>query len=259
LPVTEALPRPDQREGGLSKKWPSHVNYFNYFTEIEEHFQRKRGAQILLSPVDWALIASWREAGIPLAAAIAGIDAAFEKFESGRRRDRRPRALIYCAPAVLDAAETMRAAAVGAAGDAAAAGDAKPADAAFSRERVLAHLDAALASLRACPLLAPASPVVAEALAALERARAALAAGAPLELEALDRLLTVLDDKLHAAALEAAPVDLMVRLRAETERELAPYRRQLRVEQLDLIERQFLRRRLLEHARLRRLSLFYMG
>jgi hypothetical protein len=239
------------------------VNYFNYFTEIEEHFQHKRGAQLLLSPVDWALIASWREAGIPLAAAIAGIDAAFEKFESGRRRDRqRPRALVYCAPAVLDAAATMRAAAVGATADnAAAANDAAPArsDTAFSRERVLAHLEAAAHRLRACPAFDPQPAAVAEVLAALDRACASLSAGAPLDLEALDRLLTVLDDKLHAALLEATPVDAMVALRAETDRELAPYRRQLRIEQLDLIERQFLRRRLLERARLPRLSLFYMG
>ncbi len=232
------------------------MNYFNYFTEIEEHFQRKRGVQVLLSPVDWALIAAWREAGIPLAAALAGMDAAFEKFDSGRRRDRqRPRALVYCAAAVLDAAETMRAAAVGAP----AAGDARPADDAFSRERILAHLAAAAQRIRACPALAPPPPPVAAVLEALDRARGSLAAGAPLELEALDRLLSVLDDKLYAALLEATPVDAMVALRAETERELAPYRRQLRVEQLDLIERQFLRRRLLDHAHLPRLSLFYMG
>ncbi len=234
------------------------MNYFNYFTEIEEHFQRKRGVQVLLSPVDWALIAAWREAGIPLAAALAGMDAAFEKFESGRRRDRqRPRALVYCAPAVLEAAETMRAAAVGAP----PAPDAAPAEAepAFGRERIAVHLAAAAARIRACPALTPPPAAVAAVLEALARARAALAAGAPLELEALDRLLTVLDDKLYAALLEATPVDAMVALRAETERELAPYRRQLRVEQLDLIERQFQRRRALERAGLPRLSLFYMS
>ncbi|MGH9466369.1 MAG: hypothetical protein ACRD1Y_03340, partial [Terriglobales bacterium] len=91
------------------------MNYFNYFTEIEEHFQRQRGAQIWLSPVDWDLIASWREAGIPLAAVLAGIDQAFEKFSSGRRRDTaRHRSLVYCAAAVLEAAAAARAAAIGA-------------------------------------------------------------------------------------------------------------------------------------------------
>jgi hypothetical protein len=36
-------------------------NYFNYFTEIEEHFQRRRGSLLLLSTIDWALIETWRE------------------------------------------------------------------------------------------------------------------------------------------------------------------------------------------------------
>ena len=30
--------------------------YFNYFTEIEEHFQRRRGTLLMLSPLDWALM-----------------------------------------------------------------------------------------------------------------------------------------------------------------------------------------------------------
>ena len=39
-------------------------NYFNYFTEIEEYFQKKRGEFRLLSPIDWALIESFQQAGI---------------------------------------------------------------------------------------------------------------------------------------------------------------------------------------------------
>src|SRR5215467_6867759 len=55
------------------------VNYFNYFTEIEEHFQRRRGGVLLLSTLDWALIEIWKDAGIPLEAALRGIDAAFDR------------------------------------------------------------------------------------------------------------------------------------------------------------------------------------
>ena len=56
-------------------------NYFNYFTEIEEHFQRRRGTLTLLSPLDWALMEIWKDAGIPLEAVLRGIDAAFDKWE----------------------------------------------------------------------------------------------------------------------------------------------------------------------------------
>ena len=56
-------------------------NYFNYFTEIEEHFQRRRGGILLLSTLDWALIETWKDAGIPLEAVLRGIDGAFERYE----------------------------------------------------------------------------------------------------------------------------------------------------------------------------------
>ena len=56
-------------------------NYFNYFTEIEEHFLRRRGGGLLLSTLDWALIETWKDAGIPLEAVLRGIDAAFDHYE----------------------------------------------------------------------------------------------------------------------------------------------------------------------------------
>ena len=232
------------------------MNYFNYFTEIEEHFQRQRGAQIYLSPVDWALISAWQEAGIPLAAVLRGIDQAFEKFNSGQRRDaQRPRALVYCAAAVLAAAEAMRDAGAGAADQPTAAAK----DAGFSRERIAAFLAGAAAQVGSCTHLDPSSPLVQEVRATLGRLSASYVhGGVPVALEELDRVLTVLDDKLHAALLQAIPVEDMVTIRAEIAAEIAPYCRKLRPEQIAMIERQFQQRRLLERAGLSRLSLFYM-
>ena len=92
-------------------------NYFNYFTEIEEHFQRRRGSLLLLSTIDWALIETWREAGIPLAAVLQGIDAAFDKYDArkNKARVRRVNGLAYCAQEVISAMDAMQEAAVGAA------------------------------------------------------------------------------------------------------------------------------------------------
>ncbi len=92
-------------------------NYFNYFTEIEERFQQRRGALLLLSTLDWALIETWREAGIPLEAALRGIDAAFDKYETRQKRGRMRRinGLAWCAQAVMVAAEELREASAGAA------------------------------------------------------------------------------------------------------------------------------------------------
>src|SRR5574341_2364985 len=88
-------------------------NYFNYFTEIEEHFQRRRGTTLLLSTLDWALIETWKEAGIPLEAALRGIDAAFDKYDRRPTKTRKVNSLAYCSQEVLAAAEEMKEAAVG--------------------------------------------------------------------------------------------------------------------------------------------------
>src|SRR5438552_18719580 len=90
-------------------------NYFNYFTEIEEHFQRRRGTILLLSTLDWALIEMWKSAGIPLEAVLRGIDAAFDKYDQRPTKSKKVNSLAYCAQAVLSAAEDMKEAAVGAA------------------------------------------------------------------------------------------------------------------------------------------------
>ncbi len=111
-------------------------NYFNYFTEIEEYFWKKRGAHLLVSPLDWAIMETWQKAGVSLEAALKGIDRAFESYQRSRRGAGKPlKNLAYCTDAVLEAAEESQEAAAGAApkGKAAAAEI-------FSREELRAHL-----------------------------------------------------------------------------------------------------------------------
>src|ERR1700693_3892367 len=90
-------------------------NYFNYFTEIEEYFWRKRGAHLLVSPLDWAIVETWQKAGVPLEAVLKGIDRAFESWSRSRRAagGRQLKSLAYCVDAVLDAAEEAAEAAAG--------------------------------------------------------------------------------------------------------------------------------------------------
>src|ERR1700733_1289624 len=82
-------------------------NYFNYYTEIEEHFWKKRGAHLLVSPLDWAIVETWQKAGIPLNVVLRGIDRAFESWARSKRAagGRQLKSLAYCVDAVLDAAE----------------------------------------------------------------------------------------------------------------------------------------------------------
>src|SRR5260370_5242433 len=91
-------------------------NYFNYFTEIEERFQQRRGSLLMLSTLDWALIETWREAGVPLDAVLRGIDSAFDKHDAkalrAKTKGRKVNGLAWCAPSVMEAAEQAEAAAV---------------------------------------------------------------------------------------------------------------------------------------------------
>src|ERR1700737_3304503 len=91
------------------------ANYFNYFTEVEEHFQRVRGTSLfLMSPLDWALIETWKDAGVPLEAVLRGIDVAFEKWRGKKKRLQAINSVAYCTQAVMAEAEVMAGAGPGA-------------------------------------------------------------------------------------------------------------------------------------------------
>ncbi len=225
-------------------------NYFNYFTEIEERFQRRRGSLLLLSTLDWALIDTWREAGIPLEAALRGIDSAFDKYDArkGRSRVRRINGLAYCAQEVLAAAEDMREAAVGAAP---AAQDA--ARSGLEQERIAAHLEACAAQMAPHgrqELAAAAEPLRAMAVEVRRRQP---------DLEDLERRLTAMEQKLLAILIAGAEDSEMLELRRRAAEALAPYRSRMPVTQIRQVEQQFLQKMLLEKAHLPRLSLFYMS
>jgi hypothetical protein len=236
-------------------------NYFNYYTEIEEHFWRKRGAHVLVSPLDWAIVETWQKAGIPLGAVLRGIDRAFESYQRSRRAQagRPMKSLVYCVDAVLDAAAEAKEAAAGTGPE---AGREKAADL-FSAEEIGAYLDRNVAQLRRAAEKAQSSqPELAtrfeQTAASLADRRAALAGEGAADLEDLERWLTVLEEKLSAALTAAAPAPMMVDIRRELDRALAPYRRKMTAEQLGLLERQYLQKRLFEKFGLPRLSLFYL-
>lgn len=233
------------------------LNYFNYFTEIEERFQKRRGSLLLLSTLDWALIETWREAGIPLDAALRGIDAAFDKYEARQKRARMRRinGLAWCAQAVMQAAMELNEASAGT-----AVTTTSPTESGFEHERIAAHLEAAAGALDGT-VVAP-EPCAATAARLRQLAaevRASTEAEAHVDLEALERSLTVLEEKLFAALTAAAPEELLVGLKEHAARELAPYRSRMGAVQLRQVEHQFVQKQLLVHYNLPRLSLFYMS
>jgi hypothetical protein len=233
-------------------------NYFNYFTEIEERFQQRRGAILLLSTLDWALIETWREAGIPLEAVLRGIDTAFEKYETRQKRGRmrRVNGLAWCSQAVMEAAEELREASAGTAAASMATGETG-----FEHERVAMHLESAATALDASTIAHDACATTAKRLRELaaEARTASTSTTAAREMETFERVLTVLEAKLFAALTAAAPEDLLVALKEHAARELTPYRSKMGAVQLRQVEHQFVQKQLLVHYNLPRLSLFYMS
>lgn len=226
--------------------WPT--NYFNYFTEIEEHFQRARGTSLfLLSPLDWALIATWKGAGIPLEAVLSGIDAAFEKWRSRKNQVRQVNSLAYCSQAVQEAATRMMAQETG---QPTARQNTHAAP--FSVEALATYLEENSKALLASPHASI------QVIGSQLRELSADAETQIQDLEELERRLTALEDKMLAQLRLAQSDEELLTARRELETQLKPYRSKMGVEQLRQLEDQYLLRKLLETAHLPRLSLFYM-
>ncbi len=232
-------------------------NYFNYFTEIEEHFQRRRGGALLLSTLDWALIETWKDAGIPLEAALRGIDSAFERYEK-RPTSRKVNSVAYCAQEVLSAAEEMKEAAVGVSRD-----DNDKAPRGFQPAEIVSFLKRNAAQLESASLpdgsLVSGRAIAIEAATTLRRLADELEASkASPRLEDLERRLTALEERLFAVLLTVTSDDQIVAIHTQADRDLAPYRSKMPAAQIQQLQRQYLHKRLLEKYKLPRLSLFYM-
>ena len=230
-------------------------NYFNYFTEIEEHFQRRRGGILMLSTLDWALIETWKDAGIPLEAVLRGIDTTFDHYEQRPSKTRKINGLGFCAQEVLAAAEAMKEAAVG------TTPNPQP-DKGFDSAEIAAFLRKNAAQLQSAkvPERAGISPhaVALEASQTLGELAEKVTSDRTLKLEDLERRLTVLEEKLFAVLLAAIPDDEIVAVRAQADRELTAYRAKMPASHVDQLRKQFVHKRLLEKYGVPRLSLFYM-
>lgn len=231
-------------------------NYFNYFTEIEEHFQRRRGSILLLTTLDWALIETWKDAGIPLEAVLRGIDSSFDRYDQRPSKTKKVNSLAYCAQEVLAAAEDMKEAAVG------VAAEPKP-DTGFEGAKIADFLRRCASELAAAKL--PSKPGISPEAVARDVSASLQSIASEVEtktmpprLEDLERRLSVLEEKLFAILLAAVPDDEVVAVRAQADRELAPYRGKMTAPQIEQLQRQYLHKKLLEKYKLPRLSLFYM-
>ncbi len=225
-----------------SQEW--RLNYFNYFTEVEEHFQRARGtALFLLSPLDWALVETWKNAGVPLEAVLRGIDSAFDKWRQKKTRTQAVNSLAYCAQAVMKESEAM-------AKNLPAGGTSAPAEDPFPPQAVRAHLEKARATIAPLAGYAEIAASIAHLLDSLEEHLR--------DLQELDQRLTAIEEKMAAIARTRLSDDDLFEMRRELDLQLRPYRSKMSTDQLARLEKSFLDRKVYEKAGLPRLSLFFM-
>ncbi len=227
--------------GSAGQDWPE--NYFNYFTEIEEHFRRVRGTGLfLLSPLDWALIENWRTGGVPLEAVLKGIDAAFEKWNSRKSKRRLINSVAYCTQAVMEAAQrATRVEPVPGSGD-------SP----FASGEIARHLRSAATVFKSSD-----DTALAEIGASLDKLAEDDGQHAR-DLESLEQRLTALEEKAVAILRSKQSEEALFELRRQLNEELRMFRSKMTADQIAALERRYLDTALLERAKLPRLSLFYL-
>jgi hypothetical protein len=246
------------------------MNYYNYFTEIEEHFVRRRGKHLMVSPLDWSLIATWRDSGVPMHVALRGIDIAMDKFLSGRRREsERPGTLFYCHDAVMAEYATYLEAHLGESppvqdGGAAAAEpvqnqetDAREGP---DKKRILEFIDARISEIK--DVRVKHSPVqgtpeaLDRILSRLEELARDIESGSEIELEALERDLGIMDELLVTELQARIPPEEMAEWEREAKKDLKIYKKRLPKETYEKIRENFMRAKIHRRFNVGEVSLF---
>ena len=234
-------------------------NYFNYFTEIEEHFQKRRGQARPLSPLDWSLIESLREAGIPLEVVLRGVDRAFAKRSGRRRVVGKVNSLAYCTQAILAEHERRKESRAGRNDPAAQAPEGD-----LEVSQLLELLDSARRQLEALPgrsgaVELPALKTVVETVVdSLNGIILEIRRSQSLDYEALELKLNTLEERILSAIFSGMSEESLLEAKLETRQEIHRHKRGLKAEHIAMLEGKLMRKKLLQEFGVPRLSLFYL-
>jgi len=240
------------------------MNYYNYFTEIEEHFIRRRGKGLLVSPMDWSLIATWRDTGVPLHVALRGVDLAMDSFQARRTRDsQKVNTLFYCHDTVMEEyarhlesrlGEERPSAGEGAQGaEPERAGEPdSPAIQKFLEDRIL-EMKGLLAKLLEAGDAAEELAGIVQRLEEIARDRDYT------DPDSLERDLGILDEDLVRTLQDRIPQEVRDEWEKEAKKELKVYRKRLPRETYMRILHNFMRGKIHRHFNLGELSLFHVN
>ena len=235
-------------------------NYFNYFTEIEEHFQKRRGQARPLSPLDWSLMESLREAGVPLAVVLRGVDQAFDKRSKRRRTVGHVNSLSYCTQTILAEYERHKESRIGEGNRPNQDG----ADEDLDQQHLIDLLETACRELEvllegsAVARLPALKKVVADVISSLGKIVLEVRESKSLDYEVLELKLNTFEERIIGAILSGISEESLLEVQKEIKREIGQHKRGLKSEHIAMLERKMMRKKLLESFHIPRLSLFYL-
>lgn len=230
----------------------AHLNYYNYYTEIEETFVRRRGKHLFLSPLDWAMIETWKERGIPLHIVLRAIESVFDVFDRQPPGTRTIKSLFYCREEVdVQFAEWSKA----------RAGSHENSDAdvvadepsGYSHEAVAAHIANAVAELRSNP-----SESLREDIDRAVRRLEELSADLPDDPETVDSTLADIERLLERGVLSNWDRVHLKKVEGEIAGQLRAFKADMQPEAYKSTFDLMLMKRLREEADIPRLGLFYL-
>jgi hypothetical protein len=234
-----------------------------FFTAVEEHFIRRRGQALLLSPADVGRVAGWHRDGVPLEAVREGIDIHFDRLARRGRAPRRAVTLAFLEDDVLDAWAGAKRRRLGRAAAASAGGEAddgEPASLARPEEHahLVAALEAATSTARARGLPEAAVAAIAAATEKLRAKAGLFEPGRPEHDEQrTEDHLRRLEKSLQEALQRALGEERVAALRREAEAELGERRQRMAADAAERVTAQLLARRVRDACAVPRLSLFY--
>lgn len=250
------------------------TNYYNYFTEVEELFVSKRGAPMLISPLDWSLVESWKNMGIPLHIVLRSIAGCFEpgKFSSNGRR---VNTLFYCQQEVLSNFKVYVESQVGSSKISITPSDNATIDkiatvvdsddsGGFSKKQIVGYITECSEELEQARLYAleqnsqnlaeTLSRVVSRLTGIIKK----LETSNSIDSETLERDLTLLEELIYQSLRGAVTSEELNKIESEANQQLRPHKRAMETHIYQQTLQNYIAKRLRECYFIPRLSLFYM-
>ncbi|HQZ82796.1 MAG TPA: hypothetical protein PLR83_06215 [Pyrinomonadaceae bacterium] len=226
----------------------SRVNYFNYYTEIEDTFVRRRGKHLFLSPLDWAMIEAWKGRGIPLHIVVRSIEAVFDVFDRQPAGTRTIKSLFYCREEIEIQYKEWQTSQTGKGREQAA-----DANGEFTVERVREHIDECAEQLTACAM-ASLSEGIARAVTHLSEIKANLTD----DFDTVDKTLSDVERLLDRTLIENWEPNHLAGLEASVKTQLKPYKSEMEPEKYRQTYELMLMKKLREEAGVPRLGLYFL-